>query len=458
MPATGADSPRDAPLDYRRLVRELFPRLTGGIRWGLDRTERMLADAGDPQRSYPVIHVGGTNGKGTVCAVAESVLRAAGLRTGLYTSPHLTSFRERVRIDGVPISEGALLESANRLWPSIEREAPSFFEATTAIAFDAFARAGVDVAVVEVGLGGRLDATNVVAPDVAVVTHISVDHVDFLGSDPAGIAREKAGIAKAGAPFLTAEPDDALFGVLAGTAGAAGASVRRMMERPQIVDHDVAGTRFRADTAWGPIDARLPLAGAHQATNALLAVRALELSRVRDEIDADAVRRGIEATRWPGRFQVERVGAATWIFDVAHNPAAIERLCATLRDVGPSEPVTLRLGVMGDKDWSAMLRGLGSVAERLVLTRPAHAPAGRAWDPRAAAGAAAALGIDTRLVEELAAAVRGLREEARGTVVVTGSFHTVGEALEALGIDLGWPADPSFDDAVDGAADPALQR
>ena len=446
MPATGPD----APLDYARLVRELFPRLTGGIRWGLDRTQRMLADAGDPQRAYPVIHVGGTNGKGTVCAVAESVLRAAGLRTGLYTSPHLTSFRERVRIDGVPIEEAALLDSANRLWPSIEREAPSFFEATTAIAFDAFARARVDVAVVEVGLGGRLDSTNVVVPEVAVVTHVSVDHVDFLGSDPAGIAREKAGIAKPGVPFLTGEPDDALFAVLHGAASRAGAPVHRRTERPDIVDHDVGGTRFRAQTAWGAIDARLPLAGAHQAANALLALRALELTRFRDAVDAAAATRGIETTRWPGRFQVERVGGTTWIFDVAHNPAAIERLAATVRDAAPDEPLTILLGVMADKDWAAMLRALGSLGARLVLTRPAHAPAGRAWDPRAAAATGAARGLDVRVEGDLMAAVRGLRDEARGTVVVTGSFHTVGEALEALGIDLGWRADP--------AVDPVLQR
>ena len=446
MSAKGADT----PLDYPRLVRELFPRLTGGIRWGLDRTERMLADAGDPQRAYPVIHVGGTNGKGTLCAVAESVLRAAGLRTGLYTSPHLTSFRERVRIDGAPIGEAALLESASRLWPSIEREAPSFFEATTAIAFDAFARAGVDVAVVEVGLGGRLDATNVVSPEVAVVTHVTVDHVDFLGSDPAGIAREKAGIAKPGAPFLTGEPDDALFAVLSAEAARAGAIVQRVTDRPDIVDHGVAGTRFRARTEWGDVDARLPLAGAHQATNALLALRALALTELRHRIDAGAVRRGIETTRWPGRFQVEHVAGASWILDVAHNRAAIERLAATLRDVRPEPPITVLLGVMADKDWAAMLRQLASVADGLVLTRPAHAPAGRAWDPAAAADVAAAAGIAARVSEDLEAAVAALRAEGRGTVVVTGSFHTVGEAIEALGIDLGWRADPPLD--------PVLQR
>ena len=242
-------------LDYASLVSELFPRLSGGIRWGLDRTRRMLAAAGNPERAWRSIHIGGTNGKGTAAATAESVLRAAGLRTGLYTSPHLTSFRERVRIDGAPIAEAELLASARRLWPHVEREAPSFFEATTAIAFDAFARAGVDVAVVEVGLGGRLDATNVLMPDVAVVTNVAVDHVEFLGEDPAGIAREKAGIAKRGVPFLIGETGEAMGTVLESTAREAGAVVHRLAaDVPELLDADVRGSRFRLTTAWGALD------------------------------------------------------------------------------------------------------------------------------------------------------------------------------------------------------------
>ncbi len=435
---------REPALDYPRLVRELFPRLTGGIRWGLERTERILADAGDPHRAYPVIHVGGTNGKGTTCAVAESILRAAGLRTGLYTSPHLTSFRERIRIDGEPIAEQPLLEAANRLWPSIEREAPSFFEATTAIAFEAFARARVDVAVVEVGLGGRLDATNVVVPEVAVVTNVSVDHVEYLGSDPAGIAREKAGIAKPGVPFLTGEPDDALFTVLDSVAREAGARAERMpKDVPSLVQEDADGIRFgMATSAWGTIEARLPLAGAHQGRNAALAVRALELTHLAKRIDARALSAGIQATRWPGRMQRERIDGRDWIFDVAHNAAAFERLAEALRRLPPRRPVVVLLGVMGDKDWRAMLSSLAAVADRIVLTRPAHAPAGRAWDPADAADAARAAGLEAELVPDLVRAVRALHAATEPTVLVTGSFHTVGEAIVALGIDLGWEPDP----------------
>ena len=177
-------------LTYRELVSELFPRLTGGIRWGTDKTARLLASVGDPQRRFRSVHIGGTNGKGSVSATIASVLGAAGHRTGLYTSPHLCTFRERIQIQGEPISETALVDAARRLWPAVRREEPSFFEATTAIAFLAFAEAGVEIAAVEVGLGGRLDATNVVEPEVAVITNIARDHAEYLGETLEAIDRK----------------------------------------------------------------------------------------------------------------------------------------------------------------------------------------------------------------------------------------------------------------------------
>ncbi|HUF13556.1 MAG TPA: Mur ligase family protein [Longimicrobiales bacterium] len=438
---------RAEALDYPGLVRELFPRLSGGIRWGLDRTQRLLDAVGNPERAWRAIHIAGTNGKGTAAAVAEAVLRAAGLRTGLYTSPHLTSFRERVRIDGRLIEEVALLESARALWPHIEREAPSFFEATTAIAFDAFARAHVDVAVVEVGLGGRLDATNVIAPDVTVVTNVAVDHVEFLGPDPVGIAREKAGIAKPGVPFLVGEEDPSMLSVLVDGARERGAIVHRLPpDEPELLDWDSDGTRFRLATRWGMLEARLPLAGPQQARNAALALRALELSPLHERVTLDAARRGVEATRWPGRFQIERVDGRTWIFDVAHNPSSIQRLAATVLESRVARPLAVLLGVMGDKDWTAMLASLSAIADRIVLTRPEHAPAGRAWDP--AAAAAALPPGRAEVVPLLGDAVQAVRAAGDATVLVTGSFHTVGEAMIRLGIDPGWAPDPVVDVAL----------
>lgn len=191
---------------YPDLIRELFPRLSGGIRWGLDRTRRLLESAGSPEREFAAIHIGGTNGKGSAAATLASVLSRSGVRVGLYCSPHLCAFRERIQINGVPIGEDALLAAAERVWPAVRREDPSFFEATTAIALRSLADAGVDLAIVEVGLGGRLDATNVITPERVIITNIALDHAEFLGTTLESVAREKAGIMKPGVPVLTGEP------------------------------------------------------------------------------------------------------------------------------------------------------------------------------------------------------------------------------------------------------------
>jgi dihydrofolate synthase/folylpolyglutamate synthase len=199
-------------ISYGALLDRLVPRLSGGISWGLDRTRRLLAAAGDPHTAYPTIHVGGTNGKGTVAAIVESVLRADGARTGLYTSPHLVDYRERVRVDGRLIAEEDLLAAGRALWPAMEREPPSFFEAATVIAFLALARAGIDVAVIEVGMGGRLDSTNVIQPVAAAITNVAEDHAQHLGHDLPTIAGEKAGIMKPGLPVVTGVTEPELWG------------------------------------------------------------------------------------------------------------------------------------------------------------------------------------------------------------------------------------------------------
>lgn len=438
MPEPGTATSAE-PASYADLVRELFPRLTGGIRWGLERTERMLASVGDPQLSYPVIHVGGTNGKGSVAAMAASTLRAAGLRTGLYTSPHLTSFRERVRVDGAPVSESALLDAARAVWPSVREQQPSFFEATTALAFRALADAAVEVAVVEVGLGGRLDSTNVVRPDVAVVTQVTREHAALLGDDIETIAGEKVGIAKEGVPLLTAERDPSVLRVLERGAAERGARLVGLGDDAvRDVAVDAEGTAFTTDVGGEPARLRTPLPGAHQAVNAALALRAIELSRFAPRLTADVARGGLAATRWPGRFQRERLRGGDWVLDVAHNPAAMRTLVASLEAVAPPRPWTFVVAILGDKEWPPMLETLAAAADRLILTRPEHAPAERAWDPDAVR---AATGVEAEVIVPLPRALDAA--DARGgTVVVTGSFHTVGEAMTHLGIDPGWTGDP----------------
>jgi dihydrofolate synthase / folylpolyglutamate synthase len=427
-----------SPLTYPALTAELFPRLTGGIRWGLDRTRRMLAAVGDPQSSFRVLHVGGTNGKGSVAAHLESVLRHAGHRTGLYSSPHLCTFRERIRIDGMPVGEDALLAAAEQLWPFIRNEQPSFFEATTAIAFLALAQAGVEYAVIEVGLGGRLDSTNVVNPDVVVLTNVSLDHVQLLGHTLEAVATEKAGIIKAVVPVATGEAGTAAARIFADVAAARGAPLH-VLERADVSDIEsaVQGTRFSMSrTAWGPLELMTALPGAHQALNAALAVHALGLLGAARPT-AETIAKGLASTRWAGRLQVEEVAGVRWVFDVAHNVAGAETLAAALRDLALPRPLVAVIGVLGDKDWQGMLGPLCTAADHVILTTPPTAPADRRWDPDAVLHAVSCAAAST--VPDFTQALerahgRALSAAPAGTVVVTGSFHTVGDALVALGL------------------------
>ena len=424
-----------SPLTYDALVAELFPRLTGGIRWGLDRTQRLLATVGDPHRSFRVVHIGGTNGKGSVAAHVDAVLQRAGHRVGLYSSPHLCTFRERIRINGDAITEGALLRAAERLWPAIRVEEPSFFEATTALAFLALAEAGVEVAVVEVGLGGRLDATNVVAPDVVVLTNVSLDHVQLLGPTIEAVAREKAGIIKAGVPVVTGEWSGIAADVFASIARAAAAPLRALSQsQVRDVSSAIDGTDLTVSgTTWGALRLHTPLAGRHQAINAALAVHALDnVPALRPR--AHDVVEGIARVRWPGRLQVERTGNVTWIFDVAHNVAGVESLVGALTDLAFPRPIVALVGVLGDKDWRTMLVPLHAAVDHVVLTVPPTAPADRRWDPAEALSAAPSERAEIQL--DFGAALEQARARAQaggGSIVVTGSFHTVGDALSALG-------------------------
>jgi dihydrofolate synthase / folylpolyglutamate synthase len=435
-------------LTYAGLVEQLFPRLTGGIRWGLERTVRMLAAAGNPERSYATIHVGGTNGKGSVASTMASILRAAGLRTGLYTSPHLCEFTERIQVDGVPIEREVLLDAARRLWPVVQREAPSFFEATTAIAFLTLAQVGVQVAVVEVGLGGRLDSTNVITPDVSVLTNVAMDHAQYLGDTLASIAREKAGIIKAAVPVVTSEPDPMLRDVFRSRAQELGAPFH-VVDADAVTDISVdeSGTRLIYTTdRFGELALHTPLIGAHQAMNTAVAVEALSLLPEARRPDVEAVQRGVRTVRWPGRVQIERRPDGVWLFDAAHNPAGIDSLVAVLGQLSLPEPLVLLIGVMGDKDWPQMLPALFHATDRAVLTTPYSAPEGRRWDPVAVLREVPSAGAE--VVADFAQALARARALAgSGAVIVTGSFHTVGDALLELGVEP-FPPDPGLPPAA----------
>jgi dihydrofolate synthase/folylpolyglutamate synthase len=365
-----------------------------------------------------------------VVSTIDALLRARGLRVGRYTSPHLIDFRERICVNGVPIGEQDVVAFIERWTPDVERLGATFFEATTCMAFDHFARERVDVAVVEVGLGGRLDATNVVTPVATGITSIGLDHQQYLGATKELIAREKAGIFKPGVPAAIGEQSPEIRALLVDLAHEAGASevlVVGMDWGLDDIEVDAHGTRFTLDAGGRQRRLHTPLVGRYQAANAATALAMLELAGepwARAAADAE---RSLARVAIPGRFQ----WCGDLIFDVAHNPAGIAMLCETLETVRPPGPIACLLTVLRDKDWQTMMALLAEHVDRFVLTAPPSVPADRAWVLEDAVAFARSHGwiadADPDFARALAAARRGA-----ATTLVTGSFHTVGDAMACL--------------------------
>lgn len=405
------------------------------VKWGLDRIRFMLDGLDRPQDGLRAIHVAGTNGKGTVVAAADAILREAGLRTGRYTSPHLVSFSERIAIGGDPAS-GALLEScAADVLPLAEEADATFFESTTALALTAFARSGVESTVIEVGLGGRLDATNVIEADVAVVTSIALDHAEYLGSDLEVIAREKAGILRSGRP--------AVLGPVPGEAGRALRAAASEVGAEEIVYGRDFGARVVEGDSWSTdliyhsaertnLAVRTPVVGEHQVANVAIAIASVEAFTAGSVTD-DQVRSGLQGLRWPGRFQLERREDGTWIYDIAHNPAAAEALATVLSSADIPRPVTLLAAVLGDKPAVDVIGPLLRAVGGAILTVPPSAPAERVWDPESARAELEAVG-PVEVILDFDSALATARERAGdGTVLVAGSCYTVGDAMRRNG-------------------------
>ncbi len=388
--------------------------------------EAFLHTLGDPHRKLRALHVAGTNGKGSVCATLDAVLRSKGLRTAVYTSPHLVDFRERFLIDGVPVAPERIVEFVDKWTPEVERLGATFFEATTAMAFEFFAEAGVDVAVIETGLGGRLDATNVITPLVAGVATIGIDHVEFLGATLEEIAFEKAGIFKRGKPAVIGDPDPAIRGLLASHARTHGAAPVRVIYDeggPSEVRVAGNGTSF----SFGEREFSTPLLGAHQAANSAVAIAMLESLPHTLAPDEAELHAGLRNVQLPGRFQ--RVGK--YLFDVAHNPAGAAVLASTLQGIAPPEPVVAVLSVLSDKDWRGIMDALAPVVSRFILTNSPTAPPSRAWNIPDPLHYATERGWKAEVIRDFdRALVRGASEGA--TVLITGSFHTVGDAMARL--------------------------
>ncbi len=415
---------------FKASLEFLFVRTTGTFRFGLERTRALLAALGDPHLAYPVIHIAGTNGKGSAVATAEALLRRRGLRVARYTSPHLVDFRERIVVNGRPIDEESIVRFIEDRMPLIEEVGASFFEATTALALLHFARARIDVALVETGLGGRLDSTNVVVPCASGVTSIGYDHMEYLGSTLEAIAREKAGIFKADTPAVVGEPNEEVRAWLARDAVAAGASpVRVVAEEMRISELLVSarGTRFMLDALGEQRVIETPLVGKHQAANFAFTLALLDAAGDPFRVSLTEAVSAVSSVRLPGRFQ--RTGP--WIFDVAHNADGARTLAASMASVEHASPVVAVLCVLGDKDWRAMMDALAPCVDRFVLTDAPTAPRSRAWSLSAALEHAQSRGYHAEALADFDVALR--RAESDGaTVLVTGSFHTVGDAMARL--------------------------
>lgn len=415
--------------DTLRFLYSLGPELKT-VKWSLDRIELLLAELDNPHRA-PIrfIHVAGTNGKGSTCAMMASALRVSGIRAGLYTSPHLVDPRERIQIDGELIAESAWRDAFESVHTAAERllareridAHPSFFETATAMAFVAFRDAAVEAVVLEVGLGGRLDATNVVDPEITVVTPIDFDHEAFLGSSIESIAAEKAGILKPQRPAVFAAQRPEAFSVLERRALELNAPVTLSSAwRIDGLDIDKFGSRFTL-SADEDIPVVCPLAGEHQVENARTAVAALRIFGIAPA----AIRDGIARAQWPGRL--ERVATnPDIILDGAHNPAGARALAAYIKRFFANEPIRIVYGAMRDKAVDEVIGTLFPLAAEVIVTAPRQP---RALNPESLA--AVSDHPNLRIAPAFTDALRMTRESPM-TTFVTGSLFLVGEARGAL--------------------------
>ena len=408
-----------------------------GMRLGLDRIEALLVALDHPEAALRIVHIGGTNGKGSVAALTAAILRAAGLRTGLYTSPHLLEVTERVRIDGLAVPREVLARHAARIGPALETGAATFFEAMTAVALAAFREAGVDAAVLEVGLGGRWDATNVGQPLVSVVTRIDYDHQEFLGRRLEDIAGEKAGIIRGGTALSAAQAPEAMA-VIEARCRAVG--VPLLVEGRELavetLASDLEGHRVRLrGPGFTYDDVPLALPGLFQPGNAVLAVGAVRAFAGASglAVPEAAVRAGCADVRWPGRFQViaGAAGRPTLVLDGAHNPAGATALAVSLRHHFAGRRLALVLGVSADKDRVGILKALAPLAARIYLA-PADHP--RATPPKELLDQLPPVEADVVLTTGSEEALeRALGEPGIDVVSVAGSLFLVADALRWLG-------------------------
>jgi dihydrofolate synthase / folylpolyglutamate synthase len=416
---------------YDDAIKFVFDLELFGIKMGLDNITRFLAHLGNPQDSFRSIHVAGTNGKGSVCSMLFSILRAQGYNAGVFTSPHLVDYRERVRTIHGAIDKRSVAQFVEENKQFIKDARITFFEISTALAFWYFRKAGVDVAVVEVGLGGRLDATNVIKPDLSVITHIDYDHTKILGSTLEKIAVEKAGIIKRDVSLVTGERRPELYNMFREVCKERGTTICRS-SRPQKSFRFRNGLmHFSVDRTGQSASHASSLIGSHQIDNAAIAMKCAERLNARGiKISGRAVKAGLRTIRWPARFQIIAKKPEI-VLDVAHNPDGARALVNTFKTVYGDRKAIVLCGFLERPDFDVMIKEFAKITKRAVITRPeSHRTAeieGVIWGAMNAG-----LDFDVKLV--VADAVdRALRLAGKDELLlICGSHYTVGEAITRL--------------------------
>lgn len=434
---------------YNDAINYLYGLQKHGIKLGLEKTANIASLLGDPHKKFPSIHIAGTNGKGSVSAMTASIVSAHGFKVGLFTSPHIVSFTERIRINNEPISESEVVNLTEEIKFQIQNSKfkipePTFFEFVTVMAFLYFARNNVDWVVVEVGMGGRLDATNIITPEVSVITNINYDHKEFLGDTLAEIAKEKAGIIKKNIPVVSSMQEKEAEEVIYKTAKERSSHLFMYGKdfSGKLKSTGLNGTFFDYfDDSCSLNDLHTPLAGQYQASNACIAIKAAMVALERNSKfkiqNSKLIRDGLTATQWHGRLEIVTRDPLI-IIDGAHNPDAANVLARFIKDNLSDYKIILILGVMSDKDITGIMTPLLPLASEIIFTAPNY---GRAASPQKLAEMALQMGFSSKCANSVRDAIEMAknlssslhRSIAPSLILITGSFYTLGEAMEALG-------------------------
>jgi dihydrofolate synthase/folylpolyglutamate synthase len=416
---------------YQKCLEEMYSLHRFGIKLGLDVITRILINLGNPQNRFACIHIAGTNGKGSIASGLAHILHASGFSVGIYTSPHLIKFNERIQVNHVQISDKEIVEAYQSVKSACftERE-PTFFEYTTAMALHHFAKANVDWAVIETGMGGRLDATNLLNPEISIISNISLEHRSYLGHTIADISREKAGIIKPNTPVITGVTQKSAIAVMENTAAEMNAPLYRLGK-------DFRVRRFgRGEFSYSGMDHHWPhlrtgLRGNHQIDNAALVLAACEvLQKKNTPITLETIRQSLEAYKWPGRLEMLDTSPPILI-DGAHNLMSARVLGKYFRDELKDKHITLVIGILDDKPYASILQSLLPHCQRVILTEP---KIDRRLSPNKMINMAKALVPDTKIILDVGAAVRHAVEttDSNDIVCIAGSLYVVGEAKQAL--------------------------